>query len=400
MRAYPIPFNDPARLSTLRNLPGINSDSEPLFNKLTEAVRVLFKAPVAHISIVEDDHQWFKSVVGADLPVIPRDYSFCAHAIMSDQLMVVPDLQQDPRFQEHHFVKNAPFVRFYAGAPIILSTGFRVGSICALDFEPHGMPDEAVLAGLSAIADAIAAAFERKPVATTPPRDDFPGRQEFIALISHELRTPLTKILGYTSLLTMRLTEGDLKLANAASTAARHLNELIEAIVLYSNTATGELKLKEEVGSLKAVINDALAIQIPNIDGRGKRVTLVDFAIIDSFFMDSAQMRLALTALIDNATLHGGEELEIAVTQTDDDIIEIAISDNGKLDQGFDIQSLYEPFVVGMHLDTRSAGGLGLGLPITRKLIEMHGGEVELNPTDDRTIALIRLPAWRAKATT
>ena len=208
MRSYPIPFNDAARLEALRSLSGLNDIAEPVFDLLTDAVRQQFDCPIAHISLVEEKRQWFKSVVGIELPEIPRDQSFCTHAIMSDDLMVIPDFTKDPQFVDHPLVANEPHVRIYAGAPIILSSGFCVGNLCALDLVPHAAPSEASLNILRTLANVVAAALERElPDAATQADEISGGRKEFLALIRHDLLTPLTVIFGYTGLLEARLVD-------------------------------------------------------------------------------------------------------------------------------------------------------------------------------------------------
>lgn len=397
MRSYPIPFNDPARLAALRGLPGLDATVEPMFEKLTDAARVLFDCPVAHISLVEEETQWFKSVVGVELPTIPRDHSFCTHAIMSDDFLVVPDLAMDPRFVNHPMVANAPHVRFYAGAPIILSTGFRVGSLCALDFAPHEPPSQAALATLRALTDAVAAAFERDMTeveAQAVDRDR--GQREFAALIGHEFRTPLTKVLGYSKILAAQLDGSQRDLALASASAGEHMRELLEAIITYTNIATGDMMLNETRTDLRAIIEDALLVQGPEIDGAGKTVALTRYDIPGPVQVDPVQIKLALAALIENAQLHGGNALQLTAALGEGGEIEIAITDDGQMKETVKLEELYKPFRVGGALDTRTVGGLGLGLPLTRKLVELHGGEFTVVPGDSQTVAMIRLPAWRA----
>ena len=138
MRTYPIPFNEEARLRAVFDIPGLTAQNEALFDTICEATRTLLDCPIAHISVVEEDSQWYKSVVGMHLDPMPKDTGFCAHTIMSDAPMIVPDLSKDARFERHPMVaKGGPEARYYAGVPLILSSGHRFGSLCALDLKPH-----------------------------------------------------------------------------------------------------------------------------------------------------------------------------------------------------------------------------------------------------------------------
>nr|WP_261368213.1 ATP-binding protein [Pseudosulfitobacter koreense] len=114
--------------------------------------------------------------------------------------------------------------------------------------------------------------------------------------------------------------------------------------------------------------------------------------------MDPEQIKLALNALALNAINHGGDEITVASRLDAAGNIELSITDNGALDMNVELAKLYEPFVVGGDIDQRDTrGGLGLGLPLTRKLVELHGGEFEVEASENRTTAIIRLPAWRAR---
>lgn len=394
MRTFPVPFNDPARLAAIQSLPNLQNTDEPVFEKICETVRDLFDCPVAQLSVVEEETQWSKSVVGMDLPPLPRDVAFCAHTIMSAEPLVVPDLAEDARFSDNPLVTADPKARFYAGAPVVLSSGYRIGSLCALDTRPHDIPSDAQIRTLQKLAETMAAALERTPrqEGGDPTTD---GHEEFLALVGHELRTPLTSVAGYVDLLENRLQGPEARLASAAAKASRHLGRLVERIISYSNSKTGELRLAEEEVDLRDLVDEVLAIHGPGIEGRKKSLSDVRVAVVEPMRLDRAQMETALSALIENATLHGGASLSLEVSARPDRSVEIAIADDGSLRSRRTLEELFRPFTVGEDLDTRSEGGLGLGLPLTRKIIEMHGGRLSVEAQPGRTVGRIHLPAWR-----
>ena len=137
MRSYPIPFNEPARLAAVGTLAWITPDEEPLLDEIASMVRRELSVPTALVSIVDKDKQWFAARDGFPVCETSRDYSICAHTILKGEPLVICDTHADPRFREHPVVVNSPHVRFYAGAPIVLSSGLRVGSLCALDYVPR-----------------------------------------------------------------------------------------------------------------------------------------------------------------------------------------------------------------------------------------------------------------------
>ena len=123
-----------ARLARLQELSILDTAREPLFDSFVRMASEVCESPIALISLIDADRQWFKADVGlGGLTETPREYAFCAHAIQSDDLMEVPDARDDPRFAASPFVRNEPGIRFYAGAPLVLPSGERVGTLCVLD---------------------------------------------------------------------------------------------------------------------------------------------------------------------------------------------------------------------------------------------------------------------------
>ncbi|WP_232830860.1 GAF domain-containing sensor histidine kinase [Tropicimonas sp. IMCC34011] len=400
IRTYPIPFNEEARLRSLLGIPGLTAQNEALFDSICRATRELLGCQLAHISIVEDEGQWYKSVVGYDLGPMPRDTGFCAHTIMSDQPMVVPDLSKDPRFASHPMVaEGGPQARYYAGVPLILSSGHRFGSLCGIDLVPHDPPSERELSILTELGRAVVAALEARPPETTAHRSDEVAKSTFIALIGHELRTPLTILFGSLQLLELTLGKGaNPKLLTGARKSVDHIIKLVETIIAFSDASTGELRLNERHCDLSDILDEVAAMQLPGKDGAIKTVALADDSIDARIYLDPDQIWLALDALILNAINHGGADVTVGARQVDGGHIEIDVCDSGSIGDHVDLARLYAPFVVGGNIDNRDTrGGLGLGLPLTRKLVELHGGEFEVRAEPDRTRAIIRLPVWRTQ---
>jgi diguanylate cyclase (GGDEF)-like protein len=111
-------------------------DVEP-FDRVTRTARRVFDAPIASISLVERDRQWFKSCLGLTVRESPRDISFCGHAILQDEALIVEDALADPRFSDNPLVTQEPKIRFYAGRPLRNSEKFKVGALCVIDRRPR-----------------------------------------------------------------------------------------------------------------------------------------------------------------------------------------------------------------------------------------------------------------------
>ena len=112
------------------------------FDRLTAIAARLFNVPIALITLVGADRQWFKSCVGLNVNSTERDAAFCVHAILKDEVFIVPDAAVDPRFHDNPLVIGDPFIRFYAGAPLITLDGLRLGSLCVMDKVPRTFSPE------------------------------------------------------------------------------------------------------------------------------------------------------------------------------------------------------------------------------------------------------------------
>lgn len=127
-------FEEVGRLAELDSLRVLDTEAEPAYDDLTRLAAALFDAPIALISLIDSERQWFKSRIGLAAEETPREFAFCAHAIeRPDEVMVVPDATQDARFAANPLVTGDPNIRFYAGAPLVLSSGRSMGTVCVID---------------------------------------------------------------------------------------------------------------------------------------------------------------------------------------------------------------------------------------------------------------------------
>jgi GAF domain-containing protein len=138
----PTQQNEARRLKVLWQYEVLDTVPEEIFDQLTELAACICEAPIALISLVDEDRQWFKSRVGTDLQETSRKISFCAHAIKQHGLFIVPDARKDRRFADNPLVVSEPHIRFYAGAPLVTVDGYALGTLCVLDTVPRELRSE------------------------------------------------------------------------------------------------------------------------------------------------------------------------------------------------------------------------------------------------------------------
>ncbi|WP_035057568.1 sensor domain-containing diguanylate cyclase [Andreprevotia chitinilytica] len=151
------PENEAQRIALLHQLTILDTPPEPVFDRITRVAARVLGVPTAVISLVDENRQWFKSRYGLDTTETPRDISFCGHAILGEDTLVVADAQADERFHDNPLVTGAPHIRFYAGHPLASKEGLKLGTLCVIDNQPRQLDE----AGRQALVD-LASFVERE----------------------------------------------------------------------------------------------------------------------------------------------------------------------------------------------------------------------------------------------
>ncbi|MDH3206419.1 MAG: sensor domain-containing diguanylate cyclase [Gemmatimonadota bacterium] len=174
------------RIQALHDLSVLDTPPEERFDRLTRLARRVFDVPIALVSLVDTDRQWFKSHDGLDASETPREWSFCSHAIRGRGTMIVPDALSDIRFRDNPLVREDPAIRFYAGHPITAPGGSPIGTVCIIDREPRVLDaeDQALLAD---IANLVEREFAALRLATIDELTGLSNRRGFNMLARHAL---------------------------------------------------------------------------------------------------------------------------------------------------------------------------------------------------------------------
>jgi len=153
------PAREAERMAALRRYAVLDTPPEDSFDRFTRLAATIFEMPIALVSLVDDERQWFKSSVGIDVCETARDIAFCNHVVRSGATMVVEDASADPRFADSPLVVGYPGIRFYAGAPLVTPDGLLLGTLCVNDTVPRTFTD-AQRRTLEDLADAVMAELE------------------------------------------------------------------------------------------------------------------------------------------------------------------------------------------------------------------------------------------------
>lgn len=185
------------RLIALAEYQVLDTEAEPGFDDAVLIGAQLCDVPIALVSLVDEHRQWFKAAVGLTVSETPRKISFCGHAIREPELFVVEDATLDPRFADNPLVTGEPFIRFYAGAPLVTSDGLAIGTVCVLDHHSRNLTD-GQRAGLAALARQVMAQLElRRLVARQQEGEDH--RRLLTGELEHRIKNTLSVVQAIVS---------------------------------------------------------------------------------------------------------------------------------------------------------------------------------------------------------
>ncbi len=180
------PKDEEVRIRSLRTLNILDTQEEERFDRLTRLAKHMFNVPIALVSLVDEERQWFKSCFGLNTRETPRDISFCGHAILGDDLFIVPNAINDERFSDNPLVTDDPKIRFYAGCPLKNLDGSKLGTLCIIDTNSRKLSQED-LAPLQDLAELVERELAAIQLATLDELTQISNRRGFNTLAQQSL---------------------------------------------------------------------------------------------------------------------------------------------------------------------------------------------------------------------
>lgn len=398
MISAPFPDNEEERQHWLDRLRIVGTVEEQAYDDIALLAAQICDTPIALVSLIDHTRQWFKAHHGLDARETPRAQAFCAHAILSDDVFVVEDSDRDKRFHDNPLATGQPYVKFYAGAPLILRDGIRLGTLCVIDDHARRISSQQQRA-LEALARQVISQMELRLRVQTLEQLDA-AKDEFIATVNHELRTPLTSIIGSLGLLennvVSQLDSEAAKLVKVANRNADQLLNMVNDILELARLETGRIDLDRESVDLRAVVEQAIELNAPFCQRCGISIGLDPTAAPQPLtaYIDKQRILQVLNNLISNAAKfsHEGDTIEVSLSAAGSNA-RIAVSDHGAGIAPEQHGKVFEKFVQLSGPGKNKLPGTGLGLTICKKIIELHSGEIDFESIpDQQTTFFFTLP--------
>ena len=383
----PLSLNENERLASLRSYNILDTAAEKDFDDLTTLASTICQTPIALISLVDTERQWFKSHIGLAASETPIEQSFCAHAIVSyNEIMIVDDARTDERFADNPLVTGNPKIVFYAGVPLINEEGFALGTLCVIDQKKKQLSAEQTTA-LKVVAKQVVDKLELRrkitdlQIANQELRDANVFIQKFASTAAHDIKNPLSSILLTSQALKIRLQklqdEGCSRLIDLNITSTTRLINLLDEMLDYSKDPSlliakkSEIDLKQAIKKVVSMINtpDNLEIILPDTN---PKLTLSTVAF-EQIFIN----------LISNAIRYNDKNQTIIAIRfaEDDEYYKFEVEDNGiGIAETYHEKIFSNSFTLKI-TDRYNKKGTGIGLATVKDLVTVLKGNIYVKST-------------------
>ena len=395
MQIANIPVDEIDRLKALEKYKILDTHAEKAFDELTELASEICDTPIALISLIDTNRQWFKSKKGLSAEETSRDIAFCAHAIHQEQVFEVSDTHLDERFRDNPLVTEAPNIRFYAGAPLITPSGHKIGTLCAISDKPKILNIHQRKA-LEILGREVISQLElRSKVAQLEKANE--RKTEFLSSLSHELRTPLHGILSVSQLMlnskTNALPADYKRYLQHLDVSGKRLLNLADSILDTCKLEDGILELNNNTiycedffDNIKKTVQ---SMSITNAVEIEWNIMLNDIA---TFEIDGTRLCDIIFNIASNAIKfsHQNGKVKINVIVKKNGLT-IAIKDEGIGISEDDLEVVFTKFERSPNKNKTE--GVGLGMVITKKLLDLMDGNINIvSELTKGTLVKVKIP--------
>jgi signal transduction histidine kinase len=378
MQIAPIPDNEQARIQALLQYEILDTEAEVEYDGFVKLASYICQTPIALVSLVDPTRQWFKAKVGCSAPETSRDIAFCAHAIFQSDMFVVPDTLTDPRFMDNPLVTGEPYIRFYAGAPLITPEGLAIGTLCAIDQVPRDLTGEQLTA-LQFLSWQVVTQLELRRQ-TKELQQLVESKNKLFHIVSHDLRSPFNGILAFSQTLAEEaetLSREEIQdFSQTVLTSAEQFMHLIDNLLQCTRFELGTLDYQPTTVALDTVAMNVLTLLKGN--SAKKKIDIVYQANpAAEVFADSTMLHSIVQNLVGNALKFTPVEGRVTIqTEEQDTMIQVSVIDTGVGVSPEKLAGLFE-VMAGRSTDgTAGEKGTGLGLLLCKDLVEKHGGRL------------------------
>ena len=328
MFKVPLPSHENDRLAQLIWFQILDTPPEEGFDRITRTAARVMETPIALVSLVDRDRQWFKSTCGLSVNETSRDVAFCSYTVMQRSPLVVENALADPRFRDNALVTGEPHIRAYAGIPLLTDDGFALGSLCVIDTKPRSFTSDQ-MACLDDLAETIMDLMRYRLMRS----DIRQSTDMFSAQVSHEIRTPLNAIIGFSEALRSGVHANAPERAGAyldmIASSGRDLDQTLGRLLDEARSGSGFSNQLEPMVPFHTVQDILPALQAAGID-HGIDVTneLSDkeTVIADDQIVRRILLKLTINAI--NYNVDGGH-VRISGQEMPNDWFRIKVEDTG-----------------------------------------------------------------------
>ncbi|MEI6755092.1 MAG: ATP-binding protein [Paludibacter sp.] len=384
MKSPEIPLNEKERLIALESYSVLDTLPEEDYDNLTTIAAEICGSPIALISLIDKNRQWFKSHYGLAATETPREIAFCAHAINdADKILIVTDSRLDNRFHDNPLVTGDPHVVFYAGVPLVNNENLALGTLCVIDHNPKTL-SESQLKSLESLGKQVVNLLElrrnKKLLEETVHKlqEKNHDLERFASVAAHDLKSPLIGISGISKLFSEKydsvIDENGKYLLSMMVSATNKLRILIDGLLEYSRT---ESVINENKTLIKT---SELTDYLIELYSHGTNLEIKTYAGVNEFYANNTAIDQILINLVANAIKYNDKELiQINISFTDYEThYECIVEDNGVGIPESQFEKIFLIFESSGKKDRFGNTGNGIGLATVKKMVEIMGGKIHV----------------------